>query len=114
MAIFIAGVAMAEVLKYEGELNPNEFPEWEVIGSIQTSHYESKEAIVNPDKSSKIKIVQVFFFRTAIKKYRYFKGADIYEYQMNDATKTYERYIYTEEERQGCAKCHQDRLGMSI
>lgn len=114
VAIFIAGVAMAEVLKYEGELNPNEFSEWEVIGGRQTSHYESEEAIVNSDKNSKIKIVQVFFFRTAIKKYRYFKGTDIYEYRINGATSTFERYIYTEEERRGCAKCHQDRLGMSI
>ncbi len=112
--VFTAGLTAAEVLKYEGELNPNEFSEWEVIGRRQTSHYESEEAIVNPDENSNIQIVQVFFFRTTITKYRYFKGIDIYDYRLNNATKTYERYIYTEEERQGCVKCHKDRLGTRI
>ena len=62
--------------------------------------------------STKIKVVaeMIVIYEGSLLGYRYFKNNQPYSFGFNPETNKYEEYKFTQEERNGCMKCHQDKL----
>jgi len=100
----------SEWFSWDGELNVNEFDNWEVL-STQFIPQGTWVFIKNPDITSPIKIVAMAIdYEQNLWGYRYFKDSQPYSFRFNPDNTKYEEYKFTQEERNGCMKCHQDKI----
>jgi len=96
---------------WEGELNPDEFGSWVIVGSSPLIGELFWLFLKNPDQTSPIKIVAVLTdFGLVRYGYRYFKYGEPYKYMFNVEQDKYVRKHLTEEERQRCMKCHGNKF----
>ena len=96
---------------WEGELDPNDFDNWEVISIQPTPRGLVWMFIKNPDPASPIDIVAIATDVNAILHgYRYFKYGIPYKYVFDDEQEKYVRHHFTDEQRRSCMKCHSNKL----
>lgn len=99
------------VFAYEGPVNPNEFGDWEVTISFPAYAYGYMWYIIqNPDPNSEIEFVEILVnvLWGNMPGYRFWIGDEPYTYFAEE-----ERYVnspLTEQEKQNCRSCHQDKI----
>ena len=101
----ISWIAMA--FTYEGEMDPDEFTMWELVQSDMISFIKMVAIVQNPDREADVQRIQMFMYiNGTLLSYRYFKGGEAYNYELNIDKDRYERRRYTDKERRACMKCH--------
>ena len=109
--VILLTAGMAWAFGWEGELDPNEFGKWQIIGAEMVNPLTMIVTAQNPDKEAEIQRIQMFIYIDGtIISYRYFKEAEIYDYVFNIDKNIYERNEYTEKDRQSCMQCHRAKL----
>jgi hypothetical protein len=110
LVILLTG-GMAWAFTWEGELDPNEFVKWQIIETKMFNSLTMIATAQNPDKGAKVQRIQMFIYiNGTLLSYRYFKGGEIYEYELNLDKDMYERRKHTEKYRQSCKQCHNVKL----
>ena len=109
LIVLTAGMAWA--FTWEGELDPNELDNWELISVIPNPGGISWVLIKNPDKSASIDTVAMLVDSNSnLLGYRYFKHGEPFGYFFDMDQETYARHNYTPDQRKACMQCHSDRL----
>jgi len=110
--ILVFAFRMAHSFTFEGELDPNEFIEWPVIGRSLISPEIGTVVVQNPDSSSPIQKIQLLIYVSTdtLIAYQYFKNGEIYQYVLDIEKDRYVRKLYTDEEKKGCMKCHENEI----
>lgn len=104
-------MAPPSAFAWEGELDPNEFDKWKVVGTQPTSEGFMWVFIKNPDEESPIEIVSMAVDREGtLFLYRYFKEGNPYSYVFDDEEVKYKQHHLTQKERNSCMRCHQDKV----
>jgi len=110
LVILLTG-GMAWAFTWEGELDPNEFVKWQIIEAKMASPLTMIATAQNPDKEAEVQRIQmIIYINGTLLSYRYFKGDEIYEYELNLDKDMYERRKHTEKPRQSCMQCHNVKL----
>jgi hypothetical protein len=109
--VILLTAGMAWAFSWEGELDPNEFVKWQIIGAKMVSPLTMIATAQNPDKEAEIQRIQmILYIDGTLLSYRYFKGGEIYDYELNIDKSMYERHEYTEKDHRSCMQCHSARL----
>jgi len=97
---------------WEGELDPNEFSSWNIIGMHPDFSADFAWVYVkNPDERSSIKIVALGInFDGTMYGYRYFKEGMGYEYMWNSRQNKFIGGRLSEMEIRECRKCHEREI----
>ena len=100
---------------WEGELDPNNFNNWEVVDAMPSPQAFIWLIIKNPDQASPINTVAIGVGRyKSLLFYRYFKYGEPYYYVFNVENSRYMRSNLTDEEKLSCMRCHRKELGNPI
>lgn len=93
---------------WEGELDPNDFDNWETDSTLQGPVYGLMWVIIkNPDLKSPIeKVALLLDVEASVFAYRYFKHGRAYMFLYDDEKDRYITYEFNEEERNSCMECH--------
>ena len=109
LIMLTAGMAWA--FTWEGEFDPNEFDNWEMISVIPNPGGISWVLVKNPDKSASIDTVALLVdLNSNLLGYRYFRHGEPFGYFFNMDQEKYVRHNYTPDQRKACMHCHSDRL----
>ena len=109
LIVLTAGMAWA--FTWDGELDPNEFDNWELISVIPNPGGISWVLIKNPDNSASIGTVALLVdLNSNLIGYRYFKNGEPLGYFFNMDQEKYVRHNYTSDQRKACIRCHSDRI----
>ena len=96
---------------WEGELDPNEFDNWKIVGTQPTPKGNIWVFMKNPDLVSPIKIVSIAVDRDKnVLSYCYFKNGNPYSYFFDSGENKYKQHHFTQGERKSCMRCHQDKI----
>ena len=119
LLIIIVALALATAnawaFDWEGELDPNEFDKWKVISVQPTPQGLVWMFVKNPDEESPIDIVAMAVdLNFALLSYRYFKFGIPYSFVFNPDLEKYVKKPLTEEQKDGCMKCHNPNTGIAI
>lgn len=96
---------------WEGELDPNEFDKWEVINIKPTPKGFIWVFIKNPDENSPINIVAMAINSSnTLLGYHYFKYSIPHVFTFDSKLNKYVEKHLTDEEKNGCMKCHKDKM----
>lgn len=92
---------------WEGELNPNEFDDWELVSVRPAAPGYFWVFVENPDRASSIDVVVMEVdLDSNMLSYRYFKYGEPRLYVFDRDRGGYVRYSFTREEKESCARCH--------
>ena len=95
---------------WEGELNPNDFDKWTLLGVQPSPDGLMLTYIKNPDPNSPIEIVAMGLIGDSfLIGYRYFKYGQPYSYVFDSDEEKYVRHHFTPEEKKGCMECHPEQ-----
>jgi len=95
---------------WEGELDPNEFDNWELISVMPNPSGISWVIVKNPERQNAIDYAALLVDLNAnLLGYRYFKHGEPFGYFFDMDQEKYVRHEYTAEQRKGCMKCHSER-----
>jgi len=109
--VILLTAGMAWAFTWEGELDPNEFDKWQIIGAEIVNPLTMIATAQNPDMRAEIQRIQMFIYIDGtLISYRYFKDGEIYDYVFNSDKYMYERHQHTEKDRQSCIQCHSVKL----
>lgn len=108
----VLATGQAFAFTWEGELDPNDFNDWEVISVQPTPQGPLWMFLKNPDETSPIDIVAIAVDRYAeLLMYRYFKYGIPHVFIFDSAQEKYVEKPLTEKDKGGCMKCHEsDKL----
>jgi len=98
------------VFAYEGPVNPNDFDKWEIVASWPGYYGYVWKILENPDPDAEIKHIgaEVDLSSDEMVSYRFWIE-DEPNYYVFDEGK-YRKYSLTEDHKQHCMSCHQDKI----
>jgi hypothetical protein len=109
--LIVLTTGMAWAFTWEGELDPNEFDNWDLISVMPNPGGTSWVLVKNPDKSAPIDTVALLVdLNTNLLGYRYFKNGEPFGYFFDMDQEKYVRHNYTADQRKTCMQCHSETL----
>ena len=95
--------------EWEGELNPNEFDNWKILGVRPSPQEVVWVYIKNPDEESPIDSVAMALNPNdmTLIGYRYFKYGIPHQFKISSNERRYIRKALTDKQKEGCMKCHE-------
>lgn len=110
-------------LSWEGDLNPTEFPKWEVVRELHGAGVDYYWIIAkNPDESSAIHFVVLIYKAIYVKgehgevlreailtEYRYFKHGEPYVFNYDIIEDKYWQFKIPDWKRKQCLGCHNNK-----
>lgn len=100
---------------WEGELNPDEFDNWNLISVQPTSRGYLWVFMENPDQTSPIDVVVMEVDSDSmLRGYRYFKYGEPHIYIFDNSQQKYVRHHLTDEQKKSCLKCHRKAVPLTL
>jgi len=108
LIVLTAGVAWA--FSWEGELDPSEFSNWELLSVRPTPQGLFWMFVKNPEQGSPIDVVAMAVdLEATLVGYRYFKYGEPHSYAFDPNEGKYIRRHFTDQDKKSCVECHSEK-----
>lgn len=100
------------VLSWEGDLNPTDFKQWEVVQVLKRTNVYLWIVAKNPDEFSPIHFVLLIYDRIdyILREYRYWKGNTPYLLEYDKESDHYKRLDIPPSYKDRCFSCHKNKI----
>lgn len=121
LALILGCALIATAFTWEGELDPNDFDNWEIVSTlpnpqagyawviIKNPWVDEYNVFYDAETAAIDRVAMLVDSYQNLLGYRYFKDGEPYGYFFDIEQKKYVRHEYSQEEKNGCMECHKQR-----